>query len=243
MSNILIVDDNIDILQSYKRGLETNKDIQSIGKPINIYIAPTYNNALELSQKIIFDIFLLDVDLAYMYTGIDLANELRKNSHYKIANIIFATADPKKEMEAFRNIHCYSYLVKPFSEEELINAIFPLIKYGKVQQDYKLIITNNYTKIAISIDEIIYIEAVLRGTKIHTLYETITARYENLKNILSQLSKDPSCNFIQCHKSFIINKNYMKCIHKNENIVEMKNAKEQIPVGKKFRNELLEAFS
>ncbi|WP_229775528.1 response regulator [Anaerosalibacter bizertensis] len=63
--------------------------------------------------------FLLDIQLKD-YSGFELAKEIRNIDNYKLTPIIFVTAIPTRELMAFKEIHCYDYIVKPFKEEEIV---------------------------------------------------------------------------------------------------------------------------
>ena len=54
--------------------------------------------------------------------GTNLAKQLRELPEYKYTPIIFETALAGEELSAYRDVKCYSFLVKPFGEEEFAAA-------------------------------------------------------------------------------------------------------------------------
>ena len=116
MANIMIVEDNPNIAL----GLETI--IKSINIDMEITITGYAKEALEKANSKTYELFLLDIQL-YDYSGFELAKKIRNINKYKLTPIVFITAIPTKELLAFKEIHCYDYIVKPFTEKEVLDAL------------------------------------------------------------------------------------------------------------------------
>ena len=120
MANIMIVEDNPNIAL----GLETI--IKSINIDMEIAITGYAKEALEKANSKTYELFLLDIQL-YDYSGFELAKKIRNINKYKLTPIVFITAIPTKELLAFKEIHCYDYIVKPFTEKEVVDALSTVI--------------------------------------------------------------------------------------------------------------------
>lgn len=226
MSSILIVEDEPIIAN----GLAAM--INSIDSKINITITGYAKEALRYAEDINYDIFLLDIQLKD-YSGFELAKEIRNIDNYKLTPIVFITAVPTRELMAFKEIHCYDYIVKPFKEETVKIILETIINYGvvKEQEVYLKLKQKEYTYF-VKQDEIIYIESQSRKIFVTTIREQI----ELSTYTLSQLLKELNPNFIQCHKGYIINVNYIEKVDKANNDIYMKGAEFPVSIGRKYRD-------
>jgi two-component system LytT family response regulator len=229
MGNILIVEDDSIISNGLK------KIVEEIDASSNIYSTGYAEEALKISKKIDIDVFLLDIQLED-YSGMELAKELRDISKYKLVPIVFITAIPTRELIAFKRIHCYDYIIKPFRKEEVVKVVTTLIKYGTNNTESKKIsILQSGVSILIDEKDIIYIESNNRNLYVHTVEETMEIHNYWLKNMKKRLSD----NFIKCHKSYIVNKDFITYVEHIKNLIYLKNVKEVIPIGRKYKEEIL----
>lgn len=229
MARILIVEDEL----MTAHGLAAM--IKSINDKVDTTITGHAKEALERARNSCYDAFLIDIQLLD-YSGFELAKEIREIDRYKLAPIVFITAVPIKELMAFKEIHCYDYIVKPFKEEEVITVLKTIINHGitKIRNIDLKLKQKGYSYI-IKQDEIIYIESKNRKIFIETTNEQIELSTYTLGQILDKLAD----NFLRCHKGYAININCIEKIDKTNNNIYMKNIRRPIPIGRKYK-ELLE---
>lgn len=229
MAKIIIVEDDMLIA----KGLETI--INSIDDNLEISITGYAEEVLKYMENNHYDAFLLDIQLED-YSGIELAKKIRERDEYKLTPIIFITAVPSRELMAFKEIHCYDYIIKPFKEEEVKEALETIINYGIKERGrpstFK-IIQKSYSYI-LKQDEIIYIESRNKNLLLVTINEKIKLSNYSIRKILGELDT----NFIQCHRGFIINTKYIKKINHGDNSIKIRNIDELIPIGRKFKEDL-----
>ena len=116
---ISIVDDNESVRESLQRLM------RSVGSAVNVFAsAEEFLNSDCLRNT---DCLILDVRLAGM-DGLDLQRHLA-NSHSEI-QIIFITSyeDDEVRARAF-NAGAVAYFLKPFNDEDLLNAIDSALKF------------------------------------------------------------------------------------------------------------------
>lgn len=225
MANILIVEDEPLIA----KGLATI--INSINEEIRINITGYAEKALEYAKDMDYNMFLLDIQLKD-YSGFDLAKEIRDIDKYKLTPIVFITAIPTRELMAFKEIHCYDYIVKPFKDEEVEHILKTLINYRiEMEEDTYIKIKQKEYSYLINEDEIIYIESRNKKLFIVTINEKISLSTYTLKQLMDKLGE----NFVQCHRGYIINMNYIEKIHKTENDIYLKGVELPIPIGRKYK--------
>jgi two-component system LytT family response regulator len=229
MAKILIVEDELLIAN----GLAAI--IKSIDDELDVIITGYAEEALRYAKNSHYDAFLLDIQLKD-YSGLELAKEMREMNNYKLTPIIFITAIPTRELMAFREIHCYDYIVKPFREEEVRKALETIIHYGIKKDDKKKYIRLNQKEYSYLIrqEEIIYIEAKNKKVFMVTTNETIDLSNYTLYKLLDELSED----FVQCHRGYIINISYVEKVDKMNNLIKLKHIDLPVPIGRKYREDL-----
>lgn len=206
--NILLVEDD-----SIQRE-NSKKMIQEIDKSLTIYEAEDKDEALKISTDNNISIFYIDVALKNS-SGLDLAIELRKIHKYKLSWIIFLTTHIEYITQAFKEVHCYDYILKPYDKEKLIdmsrNIMLYEHKHTVMERKHAIFDLRDGVFIKIYIDEIIFIEVNIRTCTIHTKKCKYEAKGLSLKQALKLISNK---NIIQCHKSFAVNTNYITKIEK-----------------------------
>lgn len=239
--NVLIVEDD----RIQRKNLKST--IQQIDKGINIYEAEDKGEALEIANKNNIDIFYIDISLKNS-SGLDFAMELRKVQRYEFSFIIFLTTHIEYITQAFKQVHCYDYLLKPYdiADVESMTKRFILhddkINDTPKDKNYVVFEIKKGINVKIYVDEIIFIEMSLRVCMIHTVNGVYKISRLALEKILKLINCD---NIIQCHKSFAVNINH---IRKIENIdsklseIFFENYEENALLGYKFKSIIMERF-
>lgn len=237
--NILIVEDEVHVeklLVSCVREVAPSAQIYTTGKS---------SEALDLARNQVIDLFILDIQLTD-YKGTQLAQQLRSIERYTYTPIIFATALANEELTAYREIKCYSFLIKPFTKEEVINVLRDTLRYSQhltleQRQPRMLRIEQKSHIFEYDPDHIVYIESFGKHLDLHIKTVNTEIRTDRISGFslkkMSELLTDGS--FVQCHKSYIINTSYISKIDKSEGFVELAGVKELIPIGNKYREALM----
>lgn len=203
---ILICDDNKTILEELKR--KVIKTVTHFLKE-NTVIVDTFSDALGLydyiyDSKIIPDVIIMDICLGEGQdnNGIEVAKKIRKE--YKNVKIIFCTGDTESIADVFEVDPIY-VLFKPVDDKKLRDAIEKL--HNSINVDRNRCITIKAVKgiRRIMVGQIDYLESQGRYVKVHVDGEEVVTinKLENLKELLGN-------DFIQCHKSFVVNYNKIK---------------------------------
>ena len=144
MINILILEDQ----KESREALE--KMIASYGSEgeIDIDSAATFMEAEALlNNNKTYNGFFIDINLDIHnqddQSGIEFARLLRTNRKYEFTPVIMVTSIASLEMTAFREIHCYQYIVKPYDRQTVEDVIRKIIMHDKVAEE------KNITKMAI----------------------------------------------------------------------------------------------
>lgn len=187
---ILIVDDEELGLARLQRLLTT------LGYE-DLTLAKDGYEALEEIKKSHFDLALLDINMPDI-TGLELAYELKAIQNN--ISIIFQTAYDEHALEAF-TIGANGYLVKPFSIEELKKAIERIISQISVAEKAYLMSKNGKNYYMLKPEDIYYVKADLTEVMLRSKegFSYYPQKISDLEKLLSEH------NFIQVHRSYLIN--------------------------------------
>ncbi|MGD8782235.1 MAG: LytTR family DNA-binding domain-containing protein [Ignavibacteria bacterium] len=201
----------------------------------NVHITGTAGNIKSAVDEISSknpDLIFLDIDLN-PGSGFDILKQIP----YKKYHIIFITAYNEYAIDAFR--YCaVDYLLKPVNPDLLIEAVQKVVsnkeqnkneflKYEKLIQKFdnihelKLAMPTHKGIIYININEIILFKGDRNYTQVHLNNGQKITSSRNLQEFENQLK---GANFFRIHKSYLININYVKMLHKESGCyVEMIN--------------------
>ncbi|MCY6354570.1 LytR/AlgR family response regulator transcription factor [Clostridium sp. ZS2-4] len=190
--------------------------------------------ALEYIEKNKPDIIFLDINMPKL-DGMALGRII--NSFEKKIIIVFITAYKEYAVNAFE-IEAFDYILKPYSEERIVNTLRRLEKTEFVDKciNNKITLKNNNKLRVISICDICYCEASERETVIHTSEEKFI---ENC-SISEFYKKLPKNNFFKSHRSYIVNLEKIVEIipwFNNTYMVKLQEVDEEIPVSRNNIND------
>lgn len=156
--------------------------------------APTLNNFL---KENVVDLIFLDIEMPYI-TGIELLQSLSKPP-----KVILTTAYEKYAIKGYE-LEVLDYLLKPISFDRFlksVNRVYELFQDNAAKTLAYIFVKSEEKLVKVFFNDIFYVEAMENYVSIYTL----TNRYiihATLKSIVEQL---PEADFIQVHKSFVVN--------------------------------------
>lgn len=151
------------------------------------------------------DIFFLDIEMPGM-NGIQVAQELRANN--KRAKIIFVTGYEEYQSAAFQ-LHAFSYLIKPFTPQDIKRQLEDAVEYlHHDQETHEIIFHTAEGDIRLSPEQITFIEYKNRKVEIHTAENKYIAAY-TMKQVTELLEKYP---FVSSHQNFLVNLKHVRRI-------------------------------
>lgn len=153
----------------------------------------------ELKDGKHYDAVLMDIDWKSEQSGIDFAAELQKFSPY--TKIIYITAFTMDYVEDIflKSANLSGFLMKPIKSEQLLKNL-EKIRRAQEETEGQLIIKNRGNVLAIPFRDIIYLESQLHKVNI------ILNDYEyQCSEQLSSMKKRLGKQFLDCHKSYIVN--------------------------------------
>ena len=203
--------ESLDLLASFRNGLK----------------------AIEFLAKTSVDVIFLDINMPHV-SGTQIAKLIQEHS-----KIIFTTAYSEYAVESYE-LNAFDYLLKPISLERFNATIAKLLK-----EDLNFDSNDNKIKNTIliksgssihrtNIDDILFLEKDGNYMTYHTKGNKILAR-ESINEALEKLPQQ----FIQCHKSYIINTSQVDIIEKHECQI----GHHRVPVSQGFKTAISEFFN
>jgi two-component system, LytTR family, response regulator len=164
-------------------------------------------------------------------------------------SIIFTTAYNQYAIQAFK-LSAVDYLLKPIESEELINAVnrykknsekpnYDVLQHNLQAETQKKIVINSIGSVKfIPLNDITYLKADGAYTEIFLKDHSSIMTSKGLKSF-EQTFAD-SKNFVRCHKSFIVNINFVSEINKGTSFSAVVNGKHTAYISPDKINELIE---
>jgi DNA-binding LytR/AlgR family response regulator len=217
---VIIVDDEPKAIELLKSYLSHFSSIELVG---------TFRNGLkafEFLSKESVDLILLDINMPHI-SGISLSKMLPNN-----IKVIFTTAYSEYAVESYE-IQAMDYLVKPISLERFTKSISRILSSKKqtTEKENQLIfVKSGFETYRLESASILYLEKDGNYMNYHCEDQKILAR-ETIQEAFEKLSD----NFIQTHKSYIVNLENISSFTNNELTI----GKEKIPISETHKNEVL----
>lgn len=176
-----------------------------------------------------YHLLLLDIMLG-RDNGIAVAKTLRENNNMNLG-IIFITSNPGFALDGYM-VHPIQYLLKPVDHDKLKEAI--LFDYSQHYVEKHLLISSGSVVHSFSYREIYYIEVIGHTLRIYKKEDAVECT-----GVLSDLHSELPDNFLRCHKSFLVNLDWVSDIRRYS--FQLYNGK-KIPISKGRYNEIQQAF-
>jgi DNA-binding LytR/AlgR family response regulator len=185
-----------------------------------------------------FHILILDIEMGGM-NGIQTARKIRGLNNLD-EQIIFLTSYPEYMVESF-DVMTFQYLIKPIAPSILEEKMIKICQYFQALDKKFMVIKSTYEEIVLKYDDLISIEAAKSLTIKSKLHFTTTNQTYESKGIISDYAlalKD--CNFLQIHRSIIINLLHVKKFASG--VVLMSNGME-LPIGRSKIKEVKDVYT
>jgi DNA-binding LytR/AlgR family response regulator len=226
--NCIIVDDDkmtCKILEGY------------VSKSTSLNLIGSFSDSVAarniITERKDIDLVILDIEMPEM-DGFDFIVSLDSPP-----NIIIVSSAEQYAVKAF-DFNVVDYLLKPVTYGRFCKAIDKTIRYYSRKEvantgDEEIFIKKGSSLVKLKLKDIIFIEALENYVTLNTNEDRFTIHF-TMKAIENQL---PSGIFIRVHRSFIINKSMIQTIKENSLDIIVGNTMKSIPVGKSFRDTLL----
>ncbi|TKG96382.1 response regulator transcription factor [Puteibacter caeruleilacunae] len=233
--NCLIIDDDKLSRLLLKKFIEKTSFIKKV---------KSYSSALEAIQEMDdmtekVDLIFLDIEMPEM-TGVEFMRMLKEDH----PQIIVVSSKEKYAIDAFE-FDVTDYLLKPVTFARFYKAVEKaahkkqLAKIETNGNNDEFFIKKNNNLVRVKYDDIIWIEALENYIVINTYSEKFTVHH-TLKAIVDKL---PVGKFFRIHRSYVANASCINMISTTSVEVEYEDGKVSLPLGKSFRDKLLDGIN
>lgn len=225
---------NIVICENDKNDQEFVKDkVVEILDDLDIeYEIKVYNSGDDLLEGYdkYTDIILLDIQMDGL-DGMETARKIREFDDN--VEIIFITSFVEYALEGYE-VNAYRYLLKPVKDENLMTSLINCLNDRNFVKR-SIVIKEGDTRIKISLKDIMYIEVQGNDITVHTLKDTYRT-----KGTMSNFETEINSNmFVRCHKSYLVNLEYIKSIKRYTSILVND---EEVPLSRNKYKEIKDRF-
>lgn len=236
---ILILEDNpaaLDHLTNIVREVDDRNDVFSCDN-----IKDAYQYALERT----IDLFLVDIILDAMHpvdaSGLKFVENIRKIEHYNFTPIVFVTSLEDTKSYTYENLHCYSFIEKPFDEVRVKQTVEKCLRFPSNSSNAKtLYFRKDGIIMAVERDDIVYAESIDHIMHIHTKQnDTLKIPYITIKKLLEDTD---SLDIIQCSRNTVINKKFIHNVDIPNRIIQFKDDLGRVEIGVMFKKSVKECF-
>ena len=222
---VVIVDDEpkaIELLKSY------------LAHFANLELVGTFRNGLkafEFISKEEVELIFLDINMPHI-NGMSLARMIGKDTA-----VIFTTAYSEYAVESYE-VEAVDYLLKPISLERFTRAVSKFLSDNDPMtvsfEDRLVLIKSGSKTYRIKSETINYIEKDGNYSTYYLDDNTKIVARESIAEMLNNLPAD----FLQVHKSFVVNKNKVSGIEKDTLDIDQLT----IPIGASFKSDVVKAL-
>lgn len=239
MKKILILEDNLAALE-HLAGIVRELDTRNA-----LYTFTNIKDAYQCAMERTIDLFLVDIILDTSHpgdaSGLKFVENIRRIEHYSFTPIIFITSLEDARSYTYENLHCYSFIEKPFDVNRVKLSVEQCLRFpGNAPNTKTLYFRRDGIILAVERDEIVYAESIDHIMHIHTKQgDVLKIPYITIKKLLEETD---SLDMIQCSRNTIINKNFVQNVDIPNRIIQLKGDFGRVEIGIMFKKSVKESF-
>lgn len=218
--------------------------IQEYDKCIKVYIESNVNNAYALVMENRIHLFVIDIILDTSCqgdtSGIKFAESVRSIAKYKYTPMVFITALKDPEIYAFRELHCYGYLEKPFFMDQAQKLLIDALEFNHADcSDTVLHFRKDGILYPIPCRDIVYAQSIDHSMCFYLRNKTtFSVYYKTCRQILEEVEYD---GLIQCNRGTIVNRGYIKNVDVSNGMITLE-GDVKVEMGRRYKKKFLETL-
>lgn len=233
MKNVLILEDD-------RESSRLVSDLLSeCREELAIYTAYDEKEAMQMAMDCYMDLFIIDILLhdgvGNDISGLIFTKRIRQNSRYEITPIIFITSIANLELHTYREISCFSYILKPLNQakqKKLIDKVDKLFKgSSRSPEEEYYYFKVDYVYYPVRIDELVLVRCEGRKLLVQTVKETFYVSRLSMKRLKEDLRKMGNHSLVECRRGVLVNQNYIENIDTVARYLKLRNIDELVDFG------------
>lgn len=209
------------------------KILEQTGYTVNKYI---FNNAADLVNNFKsgkYDLILMDIYMPGM-TGVEAVEKIRKKD--KDVYIAFCTTSLDHAIDGYR-LNVERYLEKPVRYDEVVEVLERALSRRMTTKRRCIEFGKNQG--IVTAEDIVFAEQKNHTVYIHLLNGENIHKIDSLDNLSAELG---SANFFRCHKSYIVNFDYVENIDRDLFLFEMSTG-DSVPIKQRDFPQIRDSFN
>lgn len=234
MARILVLEDD----EQSRKALV--KMLRNISEEITVDAAADPAEAgMLLGSTVSFDLFLIDINLKpddrEDISGIHFAERVRSHRRYEFTPLVMVTSIAGLEMDAYRKLHCYQYVVKPYEQREIEEIVQKVLFHIHAGEKPSIIVKRDGINYKIACEDILFCKAIPRGICLYLRDEQVKVPYLSIRQFLEKV---PRNLFVQCHRMFVVNRNAVRYYDMVNQVIQVQGYDDRIDIGVTFKPEV-----
>lgn len=237
MKKILILEDN------YKSAHTIEEALYKIDVELKVFLVQDIKEAYTAVMNNQIDAFIIDIVLDTKKpgdtSGVKFVQDIRKMNQYQFSPVIFVTSLEDPEYYAYRELHCYAYIEKPYDVIQIQNLVKEALRFQAQTEEKVLYFRKDGILYPVNCKEVVFAESTNHKMCFHFANTTqLTIFYKTCKQFLEEAA---TSDFVQCNKGTVVNKSYVSNIDITNNVITMKD-QSKISIGQAYKKRIVEVF-
>lgn len=240
LKKILILEDNLAALEHMTNivgELDAGNEIFAFDN-----VKDAYQCAVERTIDLFITDIILDTSCPGDASGLKFIENIRRIEHYNFTPVIFITSLEDARSYTYEYLHCYRFIEKPFDTEKVKQTVEQCLRFPSNNKSTKTLYFRKDGIILVAErEDIVYAESINHIMHMHTAQgDVLEIPYVTLKKLLEEID---SPDFIQCSRSTIVNRNFVRNVDIPNRFIQLKGNHGRIEIGSMFKKSVKECFS
>lgn len=185
--------------------------------------------AYECMKHRTISLFMVDIMLDQKKCnreGYRFIEEIRKSEEYRHVPVIFVTGLEEPRAQAYKDLHCFGYIQKPYDVNEIHRMVKKCLTYNPVEVKARLHLKNDGIHVLFDTDQVVYVRITGKNLSVKVHGKPLAQyAYLTMKEIMEQLKSEP---MIMCGKGLLVNGKYMDYLDQKERKLYLKDEAEPL---------------
>lgn len=204
-----------------------------------VYQAYSEKEAMQLAMDHYMDLFIIDTmlhhEMDHDISGLTFTKRIRQNARYEVTPVIFVTSVASLELHTYREVSCFSYILKPLNpakQKQLVSEVEKLFKgmRDSLEEEYYYFKINGIYY-PVRVDELVMVRCENRKLMVKTIKKSFSVMHLSLKKLLDELRQLGNRSIVQCCRSVLINQDYIENIDTVAKYLKLEHVDEPIDFG------------
>lgn len=222
--NILIIEDEPMALRYLIKIVEDCSPLEC-----HVFGYTNLREAFDCMKHRKISLFIVDIMLdqsEHNREGYQFIEEMRNDEEYRHVPVIFVTGLEEPRAQAYKDLHCFGYIQKPYDVDEIHRMVKKCLNYRPVEGKAKLHLKKDGIHILFDADQIVYVRIVGKNLFVKVQGKSLCQYgYLTMKEITEQLKTE---SMITCGKGLLVNGRYMDRLDQKSRMLYLKDDAEPL---------------